>query len=245
MMPVAVETLLLRTTYRNAHELVVLHDVLKEEIVADFGVDPERVHVVPHVLDAHLDIDRTCRQNLRPMFLFFGSLRPNKGLNVLTDALLELGPELEADVIIAGSGDAATTASLEERLGALPHARLELGFVSPERKHELFTHASWVLLPYTSFHSQSGVLADAYAYRVPLIVSDVGAIGPTVRDDATGFVVAPGDRDELADAMLRAATSDATRLEPALEDAAGRHDVAVVGARLRAIWDIAVTRSSR
>jgi glycosyltransferase involved in cell wall biosynthesis len=242
MMPAGIETLLLRTTYRSAHELVVLHDVLKQELVADFGVDPERVHVVPHVLDAHLDVDRACRGNGRPMFLFFGSLRSNKGLDVLSDALVKLGPQLDADVVIAGAGDAQTTASLHARLGTLAHVRVETGFVSPERKHDLFTRASWVLLPYTSFHSQSGVLADAYAYRVPLIVSNVGAIGPTVRDDATGLVVAPGDPAQLAEAMLRTRTSDTTQLERALDAAAARHDVAVVGARLRAIWDIAVSR---
>ena len=60
----------------------------------------------------------------------------------------------------------------------------------------MFSRASWVLLPYVSFHSQSGVLADAYTYRVPLVVTDVGAIGPTVRSDGTGFVVPPGEGEE-------------------------------------------------
>jgi glycosyltransferase involved in cell wall biosynthesis len=242
MMPVAIEKALLRGTYHNAHELVVLHDVLKDEIVADFGVDPERVHVAPVVLDANLDVDRTSRTTGPPMFLFFGSLRANKGLDVLADALVRLGPELKADVVIAGGGDEATAASFRERLGSFEHVKLELGYVSPERKRELFTRASWTVLPYTSFHSQSAVLADSYAYRVPLIVSDVGAIGPTVRDDATGLVVAPGDRDALADAILRATKCDATQLSRALDDAASRHDVAVVGARLRDIWDVAVSR---
>jgi hypothetical protein len=41
---------------------------------------------------------------------------------------------------------------------------------------------------------------------------------------------------------LRAAASDPASLEGALDDAAARHDVAVVGARLRAIWEVTVAR---
>jgi glycosyltransferase involved in cell wall biosynthesis len=129
---------------------------------------------------------------------------------------------------------------LKQRLGQLPHVHLEFGRISAERKRELFGGASFVLLPYVEFHSQSGVLADAYAYRVPLIVTDVGAIGPTVRDDATGYVVQPGDADGLADALLRAARRGRT-FTAALDAAAARHDVSVVGPALRTIYELAAS----
>jgi glycosyltransferase involved in cell wall biosynthesis len=96
-------------------------------------------------------------------------------------------------------------------------------------------------LPYTEFHSQSGVLADAYAYRVPLIVSDVGAIGPTVRSDATGIVVAPRDPEALADAIVRAIDSPPGAFSDALDTAARGHDVTVVGPKLRQIYEIAAS----
>jgi glycosyltransferase involved in cell wall biosynthesis len=239
-LPTMVETRLLKRMYRNAGHLVVLHDVLKDEVVSDFGVPPDRVHVVPHVLDANVTPGAPAaeRTTVRPTFLFFGTLRRNKGITVLADALGALGPALDADVIVAGAGDEETTTMLKQRLGPLPHVRLEFGRISAERKRELFGGASFVLLPYVEFHSQSGVLADAYAYRVPLIVTDVGAIGPTVRDDATGYVVQPGDADALADALLRAARNGRT-FTAALDAAASRHDVSVVGPALRTIYELA------
>ena len=239
-LPGRLETSLLRATYRNAGHLIVLHEVLKEEMVGDFGISPERVHVVPHVLDALAARDPSIPRPARPRFLFFGTLRANKGIDVLIDALTALGPGLDADVVIAGAGDAETTTKLTQRLGGMPHVTLELGRVSASRKRELFSQVSWVLLPYTSFHSQSGVLADAYAYDVPLIVSDVGAIGPTVRADRTGFVVEPGDAEALAGAMLEATATTAAPFTEALAEAAGRHHVSVVGARLHAIYELAV-----
>jgi glycosyltransferase involved in cell wall biosynthesis len=238
-LPAAAETALLRATYRTAGHLIVLHDVLKDELLADFPVDPARVHVVPHVLDADATPDPDVAEPARPVFLLFGTLRTNKGLDVLADALLALGPDFDGDVVVAGSGDADVARRWRERVGHLPYVTLEHGRVDDRRKRELFSVASWALLPYTEFHSQSGVLADAYAYRVPLIVSDVGAIGPTVRGDGTGYVVPPGDADALAAAMLDAARAGAAPFAPSLDAAAHRHDVSVVGPTLRAIYEVA------
>jgi glycosyltransferase involved in cell wall biosynthesis len=71
-------------------------------------------------------------------------------------------------------------------------------------------------------------------------VTDVGAIGPTVRDDATGIVVPPGDADALADALLRARAIPHSTFATPLDRAAQKHDVRVVGSKLRSIYDIAV-----
>jgi glycosyltransferase involved in cell wall biosynthesis len=243
-LPPRVETALLRRTYANADRLIVLHDVLKQEIVADFGVDAERVHVVPHVLDLAGCRDPSTPAPPRPVFLLFGTMRSNKGIEVLADAIGALGPDFDADVVMAGAADDQTTKMLTDRLGSYPNVSLEFGRVTPERKRELFSGASWTLLPYMSFHSQSGVLADAYTYRVPLVVSDVGAIGPTVRDDGTGFVVPPGDSAALATAMERAVQAPAGGFADGLDRAARRHDVSVVGPMLRDIYEQAAAARS-
>ena len=240
-LPAALETAVLRQTYRNAGHLIVLHAILKEEVVGDFGISADRVHVVPHVLDALATRDLSIPTPSRPVFLFFGTLRANKGLNVLIDALKALGPRIDAEVIIAGAGDDRTMTELKDHLGGLGHVGLEFGRISAERKRQLFSRASWVLLPYVSFESQSGVLADAYAYRVPLIASDVGAIGPTVRDDGTGLIVTPGDAESLADAMLQASNLTIHDFAASLDAAARRHDVSVVGPTLRAIYELAAS----
>jgi glycosyltransferase involved in cell wall biosynthesis len=66
---------------------------------------------------------------------------------------------------------------------------------------DLFGQASVVVLPYTAFASQSGVLHDAYAQGRPVIVTDVGALGETVREDGTGLVVPAGDAAALTEAI--------------------------------------------
>ncbi len=81
---------------------------------------------------------------------------------------------------------------------------MELGYATADRKRELYADADLVVLPYTSFASQSAVLQDAYAHQVPLVVSDVGALGETVREDRSGWVVEPGDAAMLAETLLGA-----------------------------------------
>jgi glycosyltransferase involved in cell wall biosynthesis len=91
--PAPVETALLRRLYRRdcAGELLVYSRLLRDELVADYGVESERVHVVPLPFDTSGVRRRDVLRPPRPMVLFFGALRPNKGLPVLLGAL-ELVP---------------------------------------------------------------------------------------------------------------------------------------------------------
>ena len=244
----AIETRLLRRLYRDdrAGHLIVFHDSLKQELISDFGVESERVSVLPHPLDGRDLRDRNLRKPDRPYALMFGTLRANKGIPVLLDAIRSLGDAADFDVVVAGGeGDPELHARLVEASHRLPHLRVEIGRVSEDRKRELFSSASLIVLPYTRFHSQSGVLADAYAYRRPLLVTDVGALGKTVRGDGTGWVIAPGDAEQLGSTLADAMDEVGRGLdrEKELDEAARRHDYSVVGPALRAVYDLVVARS--
>lgn len=238
-LPPSLELQLLRELYRQAGRLIVYHQVLKDELVGDLLVEPSLVHVVPIPIMSKQP-RRLEQRSERPILLFFGALRENKGIRVLIRALASLSRP-NFTVTIAGDGPEAIRRELREAVGHLPFVDLELGFASMERKAELFSAASGLLLPYTSFHSQSGVLADAYAYRRPLIASDVGALGPTVRADGTGIVIEPGDPDTLAEAMIRLAMDGGASWSHALETAAESHSYEAVGAQLRDIYGLAAT----
>jgi glycosyltransferase involved in cell wall biosynthesis len=243
-----VDTRLLRRLYRDDRtgHLIVFHDVLKHELISDFGVEPERVSVLPHPLDGRDLRDPELAEPDRPFALMFGTLRTNKGIPVLLEALRSIGEGTDFDVVVAGGqSDHQLESRLVEAASRLPRLSVEVGYVSQARKRKLFSTASLVVLPYTRFHSQSGVLADAYAYRVPLLVTDVGALGETVRQDRTGWIVPPNDVDALASMLLEAmdavARGDGRTHE--LTEAARRHDYRSVGPALRSIYEVAAARS--
>jgi glycosyltransferase involved in cell wall biosynthesis len=117
--------------------------------------------------------------------------------------------------------------------------RSEIGFATLDRKRALFRESHVVVLPYTAFSSQSGVLHDAYGHGRPVVVSDVGALGETVREDGSGLVVPPRDPAALAHAVRDLLELGAWRQ---YADAAGRiahsRSPDAVGARLREVYDL-------
>lgn len=197
-LPAGAERALLAATYRRADALIVHHARLRRELLTAFDLDEHRVHVVPHQVFAYDDADPTPLPD-RPCVLFFGSLRFNKGVGVFLRAVAGISEEIA--VRVAGRGEASIEEQLR-RVGATdPRLHVEIDHLPTSRKIELFRAASVVVLPYTSFASQSGVLHDAYAQGRPVIATDVGALGETVREDGTGLVVPPGDDAALGQAI--------------------------------------------
>jgi len=143
----------------------------------------------------------------RLIVLMFGELRPNKGLDILVQAFSQVLLDApKAFLLIVGP--VHPTVSVDKFILQLQKLPINSwswrrGWIDDEEVGNYFKAASVVVLPYTAFASQSGVLAKAYAYSRPLVVSDVGGLGATVRGDGTGLVVPPSNVTELASALSR------------------------------------------
>jgi glycosyltransferase involved in cell wall biosynthesis len=235
--PASVERQLLAREYRTAGTLLVHHDAVGRRLVDEFGIEPDRVAVVPlQVPETATPPDRG-HDPLR--VLFFGTFRRNKGVTELLAAIERTRGETEARFVFAGRGFPEVEQQVRDAAARDPRVETEIGYATATRKEELHATADVMVLPYTSFASQSAVLQDAYAHRLPVIVSDVGALGETVRADRTGWVVRPGDVDELAATVLSALRDERARQEAsAAADAIARDRTPVLtGRRLRAVYE--------
>jgi glycosyltransferase involved in cell wall biosynthesis len=241
-LPPQVEHRLLDRLYRHAGELIVHHESIRRRLQADFAVPSTRIHEIPHwVLPApseHRD-----RPNSPATVLAFGALRRNKGTEVLLDAISRR-PDLDARFVFAGRG----VVDIEEQLRAAaerdPRVHVEIGYIDEHRKHELYRQADVVALPYTEFASQSGVLHDAYSHGRPVVVSDVGALGETVRAEATGVVVPPRDPTALIEAIT-AITADPVAWASAAqasESVRAANDPGATADRLLEVYEAALRR---
>jgi glycosyltransferase involved in cell wall biosynthesis len=76
------------------------------------------------------------------------------------------------------------------------------GYVSSAGTGRLFDDAQVAVCPYTDA-SQSGVVLTAYAFGCPVVVTDVGGLAEYVEDGVTGLIVPAGDRQALANALIR------------------------------------------
>lgn len=239
--PAPVERALLQAQYRHAGILIAHHDSVRRRLLAEFDVDPEQVVVVPLPISVETKAPRLDAGP--PTVLFFGTFRRNKGVDVLLAAIESLKGETDARFHFAGRGFPDVEAEVTEAAARDPRITTEIGYATAERKRELYARADLVVLPYTSFASQSAVLQDAYSFHVPLVVSDVGALGETVREDGTGWVVPPGQVENLAATLLTALRDEAGRSAAAAEAArvASERTPARVGATLRSVYERAAS----
>jgi glycosyltransferase involved in cell wall biosynthesis len=138
------------------------------------------------------------------LILFFGFVRPYKGLHHLVAAMPVILRQSEVRLLVAGelwgSGP-----EVEEQI-----ARLNLGdrvtlinrYISNEEVELFFSAADLVVLPYESA-TGSGVLQIALGLERPVVVTNVGGLAEIVVHGETGLVVPPGDPAALAEAIVK------------------------------------------
>lgn len=131
--------------------------------------------------------------------LFFGTIRPYKGLSVLFRALAQVP---EASLLVAGRFW-EDRAPYEEEIAALDLSdRVEIRdhYVDHRDFAELFGRADVVVLPY--LEATASIVPDlALAHHVPVIATAVGELARSVNSGRNGLVIQPGDVDELVKAL--------------------------------------------
>lgn len=139
------------------------------------------------------------------VLLFFGFVRPYKGLKNLLNAMAML-KEKYTDLKLLVVGDFG--GSKEEYLQIIKNLNLESKIeihdeYIPDREVEKYFSASdVVVLPYESA-TQSGIVQIAYGFEKPVIVTDVGGLPEVVSDGKTGLVVEAGNPKVLSEAIIR------------------------------------------
>lgn len=230
------ERAVLARLYRRPDRLIVHHPTLADGLCRQFGVPLEVIRVIDYPVLTAGSLSNP-PPHAPPVVMMFGALRPNKGLEVFAEAIHRLSG-LDATFVIAGRGDAQLEGQARALAATDQRVRVEIGFISEDRKRELFQSASVVALPYTSFASQSAVLQDAYGFGRPVVAADVGALGDAVREDGTGVVVAPQNPEQLAIGIRQ--LIDPARWAPAAASArsvAERRTPERYGAALRAVYE--------
>lgn len=244
-LPAALQHRRLAALYRQCGTIIVHHRDVGSELTDRFGTSPEHIHVVPHWVSPFRAVDDRRTLSDAHTVLCFGTLRRNKGIPELLAAIERIGPDAGIRFRIAGRGDADLEAAVLDASERLPQLCAEVEWITPDRKTQLLRDADLMVLPYTSFSSQSGVLHDAFGSHLPAVVTDVGALKSSVTDGQAGWAVEPGAADQLADAMLHAfadpaawqRASDGAR-QIAIDQAPER-----IGVAFRAVYRAAIERA--
>jgi glycosyltransferase involved in cell wall biosynthesis len=235
-----------RRLYEAVDAIVAHSEFGRGQLVGTLGVDPAKIRVIHHGAFDHLaqmpggELPQELRASAAPAVLFFGLLRPYKGVDVLLDAWRGLeasARDTGAELWIVGRPRMA----LEPLLLAAPAGvRFVPRYVQDAELAACFRRAEVVVLPYsaTERFDFSGVLATALAFGKPLVISDVGSFSELASIGAARLVP-PGDPGALREALseLLADRSARERLaDGARAAAAGPYSWAEAARRTLALY---------
>jgi len=130
------------------------------------------------------------------VFLFYGNIRPYKGVDILIDAFL-LNP-FGKFLIIAGRCDDETEKSIKNKLNGLKNFLFHCEYVSREETSIYWAASDFLVLPYREIFN-SGLVSFAISMGKPVIYSSL----PTLEAELSGCGISfnPQDIYSLSKAM--------------------------------------------
>jgi glycosyltransferase involved in cell wall biosynthesis len=135
----------------------------------------------------------------RRRLLFFGKVRPYKGVDVLLRALSRID-DVRLTVVGEFYRDETELRTLIARLGMADRVQVRPGYLAAERIPAVFAGADALVLPYRTA-TASQLVALAHRHGLPTVATRVGNFPETVRDGVDGLICEPGDVDDLERAL--------------------------------------------
>jgi glycosyltransferase involved in cell wall biosynthesis len=165
---------------------------------------------------------RAARPDGTLRLLSFGRLLPYKGLDLLAEALAQLGPRPGLEVRVVGSGPESATL---DALRALPGVTVENRWVPEGEVGDLLGWSDALVLPYREA-SQSGVAAAALAAGRRVLATRVGGLEEQLRNAPGAILCEPDAGSLLAELRRLLDAPPAAPLPPATDPGAAWHDLA-------------------
>ena len=152
---------------------------------SELGVDPGRIHLIPHgafdyltKLPEEKPLPPGLAEVEGPVVLFFGLLRPSKGVDLLIEAFNDVKG---AELWVVGMPRMPLEPLKELASEIRGRVRFVSRFVEDAEIPALFRRADIVALPYREI-DQSGVLYTALAFGKPIVLTSVGGFDEIAAD---------------------------------------------------------------
>ena len=192
---------IIATTRSYAEESPFLKKYLDKIVVIPNGINIEEVTTTLTREESRINLGLPIKTKI---ILFFGSLVPYKGPDILLKAFKVIKNEFpDVKLIFAGRGpmlielrDMAKKFKLEDDV-------IFLGFVDEEKKALYYKSADIFCLPSTNMAESFGIVnLEAMASGIPLVGSNLGGIPDIIKEGENGLLAKPCDHQSLANALI-------------------------------------------
>lgn len=196
-------------TLKYADAFICQSKYIFEQITADFKGKP--IHQTTLSIYDCYDLNKYSKQSAREflgiktenVILFFGLIRPYKGLDKLIVAFKELlKTQPSTTLLVVGEcyEDIEKYKQLIKQLNLEKNVILENSFIPNEKIEPYFKAADVSCLPYNS-GTQSGILMMAYGFKIPVVATNVGGVAELILDKETGVVIPDNSMDNLVNGL--------------------------------------------
>jgi glycosyltransferase involved in cell wall biosynthesis len=178
-------------------DAIIVHTQQSKANLESMGIRVP-VFIVAHGLLSFGTIPTSTKKSEELTFLFFGSIKPYKGLDILLRAFKKANSAHKAQLRIVGScsDGPEQIESLIKELEIGDSVRFEPRFFADSEVPAILSQSDVVVFPYRRIDG-SGALLTALTYRKPVIASDVGMFRELLVDPSALF--APNSVDALAE----------------------------------------------
>ncbi|KJS01384.1 MAG: glycosyl transferase family 1 [Peptococcaceae bacterium BRH_c4a] len=191
-----------RDLVSRADGLICCSQYMAREVLRLFGEAPGGIRIIPNGVDVkNLVVKYEAVEQMTgrcPKIMFLGRLVPEKGVQVLIEALPMIkGKHPGAVLTVAGKGPyEEDLRNLAHRLGVSDSVDF-IGFVNDEGRNRLLAESSVAVFPST--YEPFGIVAlEAMAAGIPVVVSETGGLAEIISHGIDGIKVPPGRADILA-----------------------------------------------
>ncbi|MCD4781119.1 MAG: glycosyltransferase family 4 protein [Candidatus Omnitrophica bacterium] len=200
---------------KHSSSFIVHGEKMKTDLVSRYSLNEKDVHVIPHgEFSFYKRMIRPDGQELigtvnYKRILFFGSIRPNKGLEYLIKAEPYISKKFSRyKICIAGN----FSGTLDYYMNLIKDKnKFEIidDYILSSQVATLFENSDIVVLPYVSA-TQSGILPLAFGFGKPVVATDAGSISEILEDGKTGYIVPVKDEKLLAEAISKLLLNEET-----------------------------------
>lgn len=197
-----------RFAFKMINNFILLNKSQKNEFIDYYKLQGKKIFISQlGICDCLNYLAKDNKESSTDYILQFGHISPYKGIDVLCEAM-ELvhkkNPKIKC--IIAGNGPYYFDKSIYENRGYITFINR---YITTKELATLINNARFTICPYRDA-TQSGVVYSSFALGKPVIATNVGSLGETVKDGITGVLVETCDSNRIANAILGLYDSEST-----------------------------------
>lgn len=186
---------------RLAKKYVLFNKAQEEEFICQKKINKKDVFTTflgqYEFLTLFQEKNSTLAENNNFKLLFFGRISPYKGIKYLLDGFVKYLNTYsdKIDLTIAGNGNFDFS-----HYQNISQIHIINRFINTDELVSMIQQANLIVCPYIDA-TQSGVIMSAYAFKKPVLATNVGGLPEMLNQGETGMLIPPKDSDAIYNAL--------------------------------------------